>query len=162
MCLSKGFGAPVGSVLVGDADTIEGARRLRKMLRGEMRQVGMLAAAGIFALENNVSRLVEDHANASRLAAGLRQLPGFELVEPPQTNMVMLDLKRSRMVGLNSWLAERDFVISGGRWVCHKDVSEREVNQLLALCGEFVSEPKCRRIGSAEACPIRTSVGALL
>ena len=83
------------------------------MLIGEMRQVGMLAAAGIFALENNVSRPVEDHANASRLAAGLRQRPGFELVEAPQTKMVMLDLKRSRMVGLKSWLAERDFVISG-------------------------------------------------
>jgi len=137
ICLSKGLGAPVGSVLVGEADVIQRARRMRKMLGGGMRQAGMLAAAGIFALENNVDRLAEDHANASALAEGLRSLPGFELREAPQTNMVMLSVTGDRMGSLIPWLAERGVRISGGRWVCHKDVSEPDVERVIALCGEF-------------------------
>lgn len=88
ICLSKGLGAPAGSVLTGPAERIREARRLRKRLGGGMRQVGILAAAGLYALEHNVVRLAEDHASARRLAAGLGQLPGWKVAFPPETNLV--------------------------------------------------------------------------
>ncbi len=88
ICLSKGLGAPAGSVLAGPADLVREARRLRKRLGGGMRQVGILAAAGIYALDHNVARLAEDHASARRLAAGLGQLPGWKVAFPPETNLV--------------------------------------------------------------------------
>lgn len=78
-CLSKGMGCPVGSVLAGSEDFVEQARRFRKMLGGGMRQAGYLAAAGIYALENHVERLAEDHANARRLAEGIAGIPGIEV-----------------------------------------------------------------------------------
>jgi threonine aldolase len=94
ICLSKGLCAPVGSVLVGSRDFIRRAHRIRKQLGGGMRQAGMLAAAGIVALESMVDRLADDHARARRLAAGLGQIPGLEL-DPgsPYTNMVFVALK---------------------------------------------------------------------
>jgi threonine aldolase len=88
VCLSKGLGTPAGTVLVGSKPLIERARRVRKMLGGTMRQVGILAAAGIYALEHNVDRLAQDHANAERLGQGLARL-GLK-VEPVQTNMVFV------------------------------------------------------------------------
>jgi threonine aldolase len=93
-CLSKGLCAPVGSVLCGSQPFIAKARRLRKMLGGGMRQAGILAAAGIVALESMVDRLDEDHARAKSLADGLRLLPGLQL-DPgtPVTNMVFLSLR---------------------------------------------------------------------
>ncbi len=75
-CLSKGLGAPVGSMLVGSREFIEKARVYRKLFGGGMRQVGVLAAAGLIAIENSPARLHEDHANARHLAAGLARLPG--------------------------------------------------------------------------------------
>lgn len=92
-CLSKGLGAPVGSVLSGSAEFISKARRMRKQLGGGMRQAGVLAAAGIVALETMVSRLPEDHQRALLLAKGLAQIPGLEM-DPgtPYTNMVFLTL----------------------------------------------------------------------
>lgn len=90
VCLSKGLGAPVGSVLVGDTDTISRARRWRKMLGGSMRQVGVIAAAGIVALEDHRDRLVDDHALATALAAVLAETPGVE-VRATHTNMVFAD-----------------------------------------------------------------------
>ena len=86
VCLSKGLGAPVGSVLCGSTELISKARRLRKMVGGGMRQAGILAAAGLYALEHHVQRLADDHANAAFLAQGLSEL-GYS-VEPVQTNMV--------------------------------------------------------------------------
>jgi len=93
ICLSKGLGAPVGSVLAGSADFIRRARRYRKMLGGAMRQVGILAAAGLFALEHNVERLARDHDNAGLLARGLAGIPGVRL-DPAtvQTNIVIFEL----------------------------------------------------------------------
>ena len=76
VCLSKGLGAPVGSVLVGETELIAKARRHRKALGGGLRQVGLLAAAGLYALEHNVERLAEDHANARRLAEGFAAIAG--------------------------------------------------------------------------------------
>ncbi len=88
-CLSKGLGAPIGSLIVGTRSFIERAHKLRKMFGGGMRQVGYLGAAGIYALENNVKRLADDHTNARRLGDGLRELRGLELVREPETNMVL-------------------------------------------------------------------------
>jgi len=92
-CLSKGLCAPVGSVLCGSREFISRARRVRKMLGGGMRQAGILAAAGLYALENMVDRLSEDHARALKLADGLRQIPGLLLdAGTPATNMVFFSL----------------------------------------------------------------------
>jgi threonine aldolase len=92
-CLSKGLGAPVGSIIVGKNDFINEARNWRKLLGGGMRQVGVLAAAGIVALEESPKALHEDHANAKRLAQGLAELPGIKLdPERVQTNIVIFDI----------------------------------------------------------------------
>lgn len=94
VCLSKGLSAPVGSVLCGSRDFVDRARKFRKMLGGGMRQVGVVAAAGIVALETMVDRLAEDHANARRLAAGLADMKGITLAQDDvPTNIVMFDLR---------------------------------------------------------------------
>ncbi|MGC8917200.1 MAG: GntG family PLP-dependent aldolase [Thermoanaerobaculum sp.] len=99
-CLSKGLAAPVGSMLVGDADFIAEARRVRKLFGGGMRQVGVLAAAGIVALTTMVDRLVEDHRRARRLAEGLAELPGVHLdPERIMTNIVVFRLERPDLPG---------------------------------------------------------------
>jgi threonine aldolase len=97
LCLSKGLGAPVGSMVVGDADFVDRARQIRKMLGGGMRQAGVLAAAGIVALTEMVDRMAEDHANAKILAAGAASVPGAVL-DPPdvQTNIVIIRLSSPR------------------------------------------------------------------
>ncbi len=95
ICLSKGLGAPVGSVVCGSREFIHGARRARKVLGGGMRQAGIIAAAGIIALEQMVDRLADDHANAEALAAGLAQLPGVEVEPVPiRTNIVFFRVNR--------------------------------------------------------------------
>jgi len=91
-CLSKGLGCPVGSLLCGDRETIERARRHRKLLGGGMRQTGILAAAGIYALEHHVARLADDHARASSFGTALAALPGVTNVLPFATNMVLFDV----------------------------------------------------------------------
>jgi threonine aldolase len=101
MCFSKALGAPVGSILVGPSDTIRRARRIRKRWGGSMRQVGVLAAACLYALDHHLDRLAEDHARARRLAAGLRA-PGVSVLEP-ETNIVMIDLEHPAL--------ERDAVL---------------------------------------------------
>lgn len=97
-CLSKGLGAPVGSMIVGSKEFIERARVYRKMFGGGMRQVGVLAAAGLVALEKSPQRLHEDHANAKRLAEGIGQIPGLK-IDPAgvRTNIVIFDCTASRM-----------------------------------------------------------------
>ena len=92
MCFSKGLGAPVGSVLVGEADTIRRARRLRKRWGGGMRQTGILAAACLYALDHHVQRLADDHRRARDLAERLRGLPGIR-VSDPETNLLFVDLE---------------------------------------------------------------------
>ena len=92
-CLSKGLGCPVGSLICGTRDFVDGARRNRKVLGGGMRQAGILAAAGLFALKHNVDRLAEDHANAVRLADALRQYDAFR-PNHPETNIVVADILR--------------------------------------------------------------------
>lgn len=105
-CLSKGLSAPVGSMLAGDADFIARARKNRKMVGGGMRQAGVLAAAGIVALEKMVDRLAEDHANARALAEALVDVPGIEIdLSTVETNMVVFDLSRLG-IGSNEFAAE--------------------------------------------------------
>jgi threonine aldolase len=134
LCLSKGLGAPAGSVLAGDRDRIREARRLRKRLGGAMRQAGVLAAAGLFALEHNVARLAEDHENARALAAALAALPGVEVSHPVETNMVFASfggqgavdrVARFKAAGVlsNPEGSRPDLV----RFVTHLDVSRRDV-----------------------------------
>ena len=95
VCLSKGLGAPVGSVLLGSADFIRKTKRIRKVMGGGMRQAGYIAAAGLYALENNVARLADDHRRAARLAEVLRQQPYVADVLNPETNLVIFRLHDS-------------------------------------------------------------------
>ncbi len=93
-CLSKGLAAPVGSMIGGTADTIERARQMRKLLGGGMRQAGVIAAAGVVALQQMIDRLQEDHARARRLAEGIAELPYISVdLETAQTNIVFFDVK---------------------------------------------------------------------
>ncbi len=102
-CLSKGLGAPVGSVLVGTSELVVRAKRARKILGGGMRQAGTMAAAGLYALEHNVERLAEDHANAARLGTLLAGIEGLT-VEPVQTNMVFVRVPQERCAALAAHL----------------------------------------------------------
>jgi len=97
VCLSKGLGAPIGSLLLADAKTIHRALRIRKILGGGMRQVGYLAAAGIYAINNTLERLAVDHRRAKELGAVLRKVSWVAEVEPVETNIVLFSLKK----GLN-------------------------------------------------------------
>ncbi|MEM8562321.1 MAG: low-specificity L-threonine aldolase [Pseudomonadota bacterium] len=135
-CLSKGLACPVGSVLVGDADVIARARRWRKMLGGGMRQAGMLAAAGLYALKNHVQRLVEDHEKAVIVAERLNDSPNIHLSEQPQTNMVMLSTDMN-VPGLEEHLLRNGIRTSGTRWVFHQDVTMNDVEYLLSVCEQF-------------------------
>jgi threonine aldolase len=124
ICLSKGLGAPAGSVLVGSRDFTAAARRWRKALGGGMRQVGILAAAGLYALEHHVARLAEDHDNAAFLAERL-EAAGLS-VDRPQTNMVYVNLAAADVAPLAAHLAAHGVLASIGertRLVTHLDVS---------------------------------------
>lgn len=139
VCLSKGLGAPVGSVLCGSRPFIAAARRWRKMLGGGMRQAGILAAAGRYALAHHVDRLAEDHANAARLAAGLARFPALE-VQPPQTNMVWVNVAAPVAAEFAGHLEREGVLVTGTarqRWVTHLDVSQADVDAVLVSAGRF-------------------------
>lgn len=140
ICLSKGLAAPVGSILVGDSALIASARRYRKMLGGGMRQAGILAAAGIYALNHHVARLAQDHHHAAVLADALRQSPGFRLKSEPETNMVHLDLPAARFKALQAYLLERDVRVSSLRWVTHRDTSLSDIEYVIECCQAFHSD----------------------
>lgn len=109
LCLSKGLGCPVGSVLAGPAEFIARARRFRELLGGGMRQAGIVASAGVYALRNNVGRLAEDHANARLLAENLASLGGLHVdLDKVQTNMVFIETRREDMAAFNVVLALRE------------------------------------------------------
>lgn len=138
-CLSKGLAAPVGSLVVGSPDFIAAARKVRKMLGGGMRQAGVLAAAGIFALNKMVDRLGEDHQNAKILAQGLVQMSGIEIdLDQVQTNIVIFSLVRSDLTPQEfaSRLMEKGVKILaiGGkrlRAVTHYGITEGEIHSAL-------------------------------
>jgi threonine aldolase len=130
-CLSKGLGAPAGTVLLGNRDFIARARRARKMLGGGMRQAGVIAAAGLYALENNIARLAEDHGNAERLAAGLREL---DLSVEQHTNMVFVRVPPAAAERLAAKLLERGVVVLAAprmRLVTHLDVDAAGIERAL-------------------------------
>jgi len=143
-CLSKGLGAPVGSMLVGKADVIDRGRIYRKALGGGMRQAGILAAAGLIALEEGPQKLANDHANAKLLAEGLAKIPGFK-IDPAkvQTNIVICDITGTRKTSgeISCALAGRQVLANGVganllRFVTHLDVNREECAQALAVVAE--------------------------
>lgn len=139
ICLSKGLGAPIGSVLVGSEEFIKRARRWRKMVGGGMRQVGILAAAGIHALMHNVERLADDHENARLLAEGLAALdPQLTDLGEVQTNMVFARVPPGRQDELIGLLAEEGIVLESGdpmRLVTHLDISRENIETVVAAFG---------------------------
>ncbi len=142
-CLSKGLGAPAGSLLCGSADFIAAARRGRKMLGGGMRQAGVLAAAGILALEQHVDRLAEDHDNAKRLAIGLAGIDALEL-DPAtvQSNMVFVSVRGGDAEQFSRALARHDIVIPATnpmRLVTHLDISREDVARTVEAATSFFS-----------------------
>lgn len=142
ICLSKGLGAPVGSLLVGDRDFIARARRLRKMVGGGMRQAGMLAQAGLFALEQHVARLADDHRRAKRLAEGLAALPGIELdLSLVQSNMVFLRLREGESAPLLAFMKERGILFSGYgelRLVTHLQINDDDIEEVIDAFTEYL------------------------
>lgn len=135
LCLSKGLGAPSGSVLVGTRAFIREARRWRKVLGGGMRQVGILASAGLYAFENNIERLADDHALATRLAEALRGIEGLE-VETPETNIVWVEVKDASLAKrLVPALAEKNVLATGSgrvRFVTHLGVNAADIDAAAA------------------------------
>ncbi len=140
VCLSKGLGCPAGAVLVGTHDFIERARRPRKMLGGGMRQAGILAAAGLHALDHHVARLADDHALAARLADGLRNIDGIT-VNGPHTNMVFLQMDPTRLAAIEPAFAQQGILLHGYegrmRLVTHLDVDAAGIERVIAAFKGF-------------------------
>lgn len=143
VCLSKGLGCPIGSVLIGDEAIMENAIRIRKILGGGMRQVGYLAAAGIYALDHNMERLRDDHEKANEIGAALNLLSIIKSVEPIETNIVIFELNNG--VDENAFiqkLAENNILIigmGGGklRIVTHLDYTDGMHDKLLRILKDF-------------------------
>lgn len=139
LCLSKGLGAPAGSLLFGPADFIRQARRWRKALGGGLRQAGVLAAAGLYALEHHFARLAEDHDNAARLGAGLAAL-GLK-VDPVQTNLVFVEIPAADLDALREYLPTQGILAALGpktRLATHLDVSREQVEAVLVAFQRFL------------------------
>ncbi|CAI1571053.1 low-specificity L-threonine aldolase [Serratia fonticola] len=143
ICLSKGLGAPVGSLLCGSEEFIQRANRWRKMTGGGMRQAGILAAAGLYALEHNVERLKEDHDNAKWLEQQLRDI-GVNIAEPgAQTNVLYLRQSPELAAKLGPWMRERGVLISTGpltRILTHLNVSRQDLQKVVDLWREFLQQ----------------------
>ena len=141
VCLSKGLGAPIGSVLAGSAELIGAARRWRKILGGAMRQVGMMAAAGIFAIDHNIDRLADDHANADRLVAGLNGIDGVT-VDRHATNMVFASFEVDPEPVIEAaGAADVRLAINGRtcRMVTHLDVDADDIDTVVGLLAGALS-----------------------
>ena len=140
ICLSKGLGTPVGSLLVGSHDYIKRATRWRKMTGGGMRQAGILAAAGLYALKHNVARLREDHDNAAWLAAQLKEI-GADVMRH-DTNMLFVRVGEENAAALGEHLRAQDILINASpvvRLVTHLDVSREQLEQLVAHWQAFLN-----------------------
>jgi threonine aldolase len=139
VCLSKGLGAPVGSLVAGSREATQRLRRIRKMLGGGMRQAGVLAAAGLFALDQHFARLAEDHANAERLGRGLRE-KGFEVEGTPETNIVMFRVADD--AAFQRAARERGVLVGRAdpgrlRAVTHLDVTAADIEEALERIGSI-------------------------
>ncbi len=143
VCLSKGLGAPVGSILCGTKELIKKARRHRKMLGGGMRQAGSLAAAGIYALENNIERLADDHQHAAYLAEGLAEIDEIAVeYTKNQTNMVFVQVDAERWPGLIDYMKDKGVLVSGRyklRLVTHLDINSKDIEYTVNRFKEFFS-----------------------
>lgn len=145
--LSKGLGAPVGGVLAGTREMMEKARRYKHMFGGAMRQAGIIAAAGVYALEHNVERMAEDHENARRLAEGLSAIDGIELMHDTcETNLVFLNVANASKSApeICAGLKERGVLMgalgpSGIRAVTHLDVSREDIETALKAMNEVMA-----------------------
>lgn len=143
ICLSKGLGAPVGALLCGGRDLIREARHWRKMVGGGMRQAGFLAAAGLYALENNLPRLAHDHALARILAEGLAPLPNLHIdLSTVQSNMIFVTVKNNREEALKGYLREMGILVGGYgtlRFVTHLDLRAEDIICVVEACKKFVA-----------------------
>jgi threonine aldolase len=142
--LSKGLGCPVGSVICGERDFIREARRNRKLLGGGMRQAGVLAAAGIYALDNMVERLAEDHENARLAADGLREMPGVSLDPEPQSNLVYFSIDGWDTGLFVGRLAEKGVLCFDEgrrriRWVTHFGIERGHIEEALARTRDVIA-----------------------
>lgn len=139
ICLSKGLGAPVGSVLIGSEEFIRRARRIRKVFGGGMRQAGYIAAAGIYALENNVERLEQDHAHTQQLAEALAQKEFVGKILPPETNILIFEVKGTysaqtlKEAFSNNDILVMDISPTQIRMVLHLDITEKMVQKTLEV-----------------------------
>lgn len=139
VCLSKGLGAPVGSVLLGTRPLIKEAKRWRKMLGGGMRQAGVIAAGGLYALEHNIPRLAEDHDNAAYFAGELAKMKNLK-VTSPQTNIFYVDIPQFVLKGLGDVLDLTRIRMSLGprtRIVTHMDASRDDIDRAITVFGDF-------------------------
>jgi threonine aldolase len=139
VCLSKGLGAPVGSVLLGTKPLIKEAKRWRKMLGGGMRQAGVIAAAGLYALEHNIPRLAEDHDNAAYFAGELAKMRGLK-VSTPQTNIFYVDIPQFVQQGLSDVLELTRIRVSMAprlRIVTHMDAPRDDIDRAITVFGDF-------------------------
>jgi threonine aldolase len=144
ICFSKGLGAPVGSVLVGSRTLIERAQRWRKVLGGGMRQSGILAAACLYALEHNVERLADDHANAAHLADALARTRQVKVLSHA-TNMVFAQFPEADCAPLESWLKERGILTNmlyASRLVTHCDVSRGDIDTFVDAVGAYFARQR--------------------
>ena len=145
LCLSKGLGTPVGSVLCGPSDFITRALRMRKILGGGMRQAGVLAACGLYALEHNIARMADDHRRATRLAEGLAQFPALKVVhDPDHTNMLFVAPRAEDHDGLLSHLAGEGIVFGSQkpsiRLVTHLDITDEDLETIISAVGDYYAK----------------------
>jgi threonine aldolase len=144
ICLSKGLGTPAGSVLCGSGELIKRGHRIRKMLGGGMRQAGVLAAAGLYALEHHVARLADDHANAARLAEALRSIPRLK-VSSSDTNILYVDVPADDVSGLSQHVRETGILALIGtrtRLVTHMDVTASEIDHVAGVFAGFYARSR--------------------
>jgi threonine aldolase len=144
ICLSKGLGTPAGSVLCGSGELIKRGHRIRKMLGGGMRQAGVLAAAGLYALEHHVARLADDHANAARLAEALRGISRLK-VSLSDTNILYVDVPADDVSGLSQHVREAGILALIGtrtRLVTHMDVTASEIDHVAGVFAGFYAKSR--------------------
>ncbi len=147
LCLSKGLGAPVGAILAGDNASIRDARRWKHVFGGAMRQSGIVAAGGLFALRNNIERLQEDHRNAAVLAEGIAAIPGVRLDPAPETNIVYFDVAETGLTGpaaMERLLAHGVRASGTGgtrlRFVTHLDISRDDISRAITAAKQALAE----------------------